>query len=183
MEPNNLYHIYNRGNNRVRIFYTRENYLFFIQKITKYISPHVDILAYCLMPNHFHLMVLTKGSYEQSGFSNDLRILLSSYTRAINSQNNWIGSLFQQNTKFKSLEDANDPEYPFTCFHYIHQNPVQAGLVNRFEEWEMSSFVDYAGLRNETICNKKLASLHLDIPETPELFIKQAYGIQIISEF
>jgi len=52
-----LFHIYNRGNNRDRVFYSRRNYLFFIEKINTYISPYADIIAWCLMPNHFHLMV------------------------------------------------------------------------------------------------------------------------------
>jgi putative transposase len=56
-EPNNIYHIYNRGNNSQRIFFTRDNYLFFLKKLQTYITPFADILAWCLMPNHFHLMV------------------------------------------------------------------------------------------------------------------------------
>ncbi len=53
-----LYHIYNQGNNRQKTFFNQENYLFFLKKIRKYIIPYADILAWCLMPNHFHLMVL-----------------------------------------------------------------------------------------------------------------------------
>ena len=52
-----IYHIYNRGNNSQPIFFSTENYLFFLKKIRKHILPHADILAWCLMPNHFHLMV------------------------------------------------------------------------------------------------------------------------------
>ena len=55
-----IYHVYNRGNNSQTIFYTRENYLFFLEKLRKYILPHADVLAWCLMPNHFHLMILVK---------------------------------------------------------------------------------------------------------------------------
>lgn len=56
-EPNHIYHIYNRGNNSQKIFFTRDNYLFFLKKIKLYVLPYADILAWCLMPNHFHLMV------------------------------------------------------------------------------------------------------------------------------
>ena len=56
-ETGDLYHIYNQGNDRVRIFFLRENYLFFLNKIKEHVLPHADILAWCLMPNHFHLMV------------------------------------------------------------------------------------------------------------------------------
>jgi putative transposase len=55
-----IYHIYNQGNNKGKIFFNRENYLFFLKKIRDHIVPFADILAWCLMPNHFHLMVLVK---------------------------------------------------------------------------------------------------------------------------
>ena len=56
-ETGDLYHIYNQWNNRDRIFFLRDNYLFFLNKIKLHVLPHADILAWCLMPNHFHLMV------------------------------------------------------------------------------------------------------------------------------
>jgi len=59
-ETGHLYHIYNQGNNRQKIFFSREHYLFFLNKIKKHILPHADILAWCLMPNHFHLMIYVK---------------------------------------------------------------------------------------------------------------------------
>ena len=57
-ETGHIFHIYNQGNNRQKIFFNRENYLFFLRKIKIYILPYADILAWCLMPNHFHFMVL-----------------------------------------------------------------------------------------------------------------------------
>ena len=62
-EKDHLYHIYNQGNNRRKVFYNRENYLFFLTKMKRYILPYANILAWCLMPNHFHLMVLV--NYEE----------------------------------------------------------------------------------------------------------------------
>ncbi len=55
-----IYHVYNRGNNLQMVFFTRENYLFFLEKLKKHILPHADILAWCLMSNHFHLMIAVK---------------------------------------------------------------------------------------------------------------------------
>ena len=51
-----FYHIYNRGNNRERVFYERENYAFFLRRVRQYLIPVVDVVAYCLMPNHYHLL-------------------------------------------------------------------------------------------------------------------------------
>jgi putative transposase len=108
-ETNNIYHIYNRGNNSQILFFNRENYLFFLQKAKTYITPYGDILAWCLMPNHFHFMVyvhrLSLEISEQVTESHQLTktrtlndsisIMLRSYTRAIQKQENITGSIFQ----------------------------------------------------------------------------------------
>lgn len=73
-------------------------------------------------------------------------------------------------------------DYPFICFHYIHQNPLKARLVKRMEDWEMSSFRDYAGLRDNTLVNKDLAIKMLDLPATPEQFIREAYAVQFLED-
>ena len=99
---------------------------------------------------------------------NDIRKLLSGYARIYNSRHESSGSLFRQKTKSKCLSDgnirrqykhdSNQNDSYFNCFHYIHQNTLVAALVKRIEDWKFSSFRDYAGLRNGTLCNKLLAS-------------------------
>lgn len=148
-----------------------EDYVTFLGKIRKHLSPHLDILAYCLMPNHFHLLVHSKEAIDIPRYRQDLRMMLSSYTRKINFRTKRTGSLFQQNTKAKPLE-AKD--YAFTCFHYIHQNPLRAQLVTKMEDWEFGSYRDYAGFRNGTLCIEGLAYLLLDIPENREAFTEQS---------
>ena len=162
---NELYHIYNRGNNRQKIFFKPENYVFFLKKVRTYILPYADILAYSLMPNHFHFLIhsdertiATKTIRDQNKniLSEGIRILLSSYTQAINKQNKSSGSLFQQNTKAQPIVKGSI-NYDLTVFHYIHQNAYRAKLVAKMEDWEYSSFADYCGKRNGTLCNKELA--------------------------
>jgi putative transposase len=60
IEPNHIYHIYNQINNRQKIFFNRENYLYFLKKVKQHPLPYADILAWCLMPNHFHLLVAVR---------------------------------------------------------------------------------------------------------------------------
>ena len=113
-ETGRIFHVYNQGNNRQEIFFDRDNYLFFLEKIRVYILPYVDILAWCLMPNHFHLMVLVNKVASPSGsatssraptgntpadFNKSIGIMLASYTRAINNQQKRSGSLFRPKTK------------------------------------------------------------------------------------
>ena len=120
-EKGYIYHIYNQGNNRQKIFFNRDNYLFFLKKIKVHITPYSDILAWCLMPNHFHLMVLVNGTTinssddskssdelkKQQTLNQSLAIMLRSYTRAINKQYNLTGSLFRQKTKAECLNCPN----------------------------------------------------------------------------
>jgi REP-associated tyrosine transposase len=180
---NELYHIYNRGNNRRKIFFSDRNYLFFLEKLRISVLPYCDMLAYCLMPNHFHFFIhsdqraiATKpfGANQQNVLSEGIRRLLSSYTQAVNNQNNSTGSLFQQNTKAKAIV-SGDANYDLTCFNYIHQNPIVANLVKRMEDWPYSSFADCCGLRNGSICNKELAIKFLGL--NMKTFYEESYRI------
>ncbi len=167
LEEGNIYHIYNRGNNSQQIFFKPDNYRYFLEKLRNCLLPHGDILAFALMPNHFHFLIYANsdsakivGNHPISryAFNEGLRSLLSSYSQGINKQEKRTGSLFTQNTKFKCLSDSEDKDlYGLTCFHYIHQNPLEARLVTKLEDWPYSSFRDYVGLRKGTLCNQELS--------------------------
>ncbi|WP_310588278.1 transposase [Dyadobacter sp. CY345] len=148
---------------------------FFLKKIETHLQKHCDLLAYCLMPNHFHLLIATKVNLSDDLINKAIQTILSSYSQAINKQENRTGSLFQQHTKTKSLE--SNAIYAETCFHYIHQNPLRAGLVRDIENWEFSSVKDYAFLRSYTICNLAKARLLFDLPDDGSAFLKLSYGI------
>jgi len=86
-------------------------------------------------------------------------ILLSSYSQAINKQNKTTGSLFQQKTKAKILSETDNGSmlsYFEQCFHYLHQNPMVARIVRNLSDWPYSSYLDYSGLRNGTLCAKEI---------------------------
>ena len=141
----NIYHLYNRGNNKQAIFFNEGNYIYFLKKMRKYIMPHCDILAYVLMPNHFHFLIHADERTEKqlahlpitkNVLSEGVRLLLSSYTKGINKQEGRIGNLIQQKTKSKCVYDGlNKNDYAAICFQYIHQNPVRAGLVGQPQAW------------------------------------------------
>lgn len=178
-QQHTLFHIYNRGNNRQTIFFERENYLYFLFKVRKYLLPHCEILSYCLMPNHFHLLIYADERTVQTVKigNNDINILsygfqnlLSSYTKAINRKFERTGSLFTQNTKAKALAPVPDG---YICLKYIHQNPLKAGLVQDMNDWEFSSFPDYTGIRNGSLCNQTLANKLLSFDKVQ--YFKTAY--------
>ena len=179
-EPDAVYHIYNRSNET--IFYSRKNYLYFLSKVQSLVAPACNIFAWVLMPNHFHFLVqATERSCNNISeshrpdvqvLSKQFGILLGSYTQAINRQQGRRGSLFAHKTKAKMLNEVYYPfsgsnrltgnpgyqlDYATACFLYIHQNPVIAGLSSKLEDWEFSSFRDYAGLRNGKLVKRDLA--------------------------
>ncbi len=166
-----FYHVYNRGNNSQPIFFNEKNYLFFMKKIREQLLPFSDIIAYCLMPNHFHFLLKANsaGLLERESFGGKpmqelayrIGILLSSYAQAINKQNKTTGSLFQQKTKAKHLFEIDNGariSYFEQCFHYIHQNPVVARMVKEPSDWQYSSYPDYTDLRKDTLCDKEIFS-------------------------
>lgn len=176
--PNQIFHVYNRGNQRQTIFFEREHYLYFLRKVRQYLKPHCSILAYCLMPNHFHFLIHSNEhtvapcaalrregktpKVDMSNFAHGMKMLLSSYTKGVNKQLGLTGSLFTQNTSAKQVSSEFSVEdYVLCCFRYIHQNPFAAGLVRDLADWEYSSFPDYAGLRKGTLCDVSLAKEQL----------------------
>jgi len=198
LEKGYMYHIYNQGNNQRKIFFKRDNYLFFLKKINTHLKPYADILAWCLMPNHFHLMVLileeeivvdnthpvtlSHGVSKIRTINDSIGILLRSYTRAINKQENFTGKLFREKTKAECLNCPNgttpnffiekggssiniqnsEKQYPQVCFNYIHQNPVEATLVSAETDYEFSSARDYAGIRDGKLINKDVAFEYIE---------------------
>ena len=169
-EKGAFYHIYNRSNNNEALFPLRENYRYFFQKCETYLRPYCAVLAYCLMPTHFHFLVRIETD-DSRLMSNQFAILLRSYTRAINKRFARHGNLFQQNTKAKRVDDES---YLLLLMNYIHQNPVRAGLVNRPANWEFSSYRDHARIRNGTIVDRTLMTHYF---QSPEAFVQFSLGI------
>ncbi len=174
-EKGHIYHVYNQGNNRQKIFFSKKNYNYFLNKMEMHITPYADIIAWCLMPNHFHIMIYIinpeipnpTNKHKQISLNHSLGIMLSSYTRAINRQNNTSGSLFRNKTKAICITESKnitasfyntvfgmvieDRNYLTTCFNYIHNNPVNAGLATKKEDWEFSSYKDYINQNHNSL--------------------------------
>jgi len=146
IEADCFYHIYNRGINGEIIFKTAKNYLFFLNKLKEYLSNVCDIYAYCLMPNHFHLLVriknnkylseitnhqnkeLEKGLHaSQNIFSKQFAKVFNSYSQAFNKENNRHGSLIESPFKRKLITSE---DYLRKCIIYIHQNPSHGDFKN-----------------------------------------------------
>lgn len=187
LAEDDIHHVFNRGINREVIFKRRQNYFYFIDGVRKYLLPYCDILAWTLMPNHFHFLIrankfsvplVLDRSFPRQQFSQGVKQLLSSYAKAINKQEGRTGNLFQQKTKSRLVNDPWE-NYSSIAFHYIHQNPVKAGLTDRMEDWEFSSFQEYLGRSEFNLCNVELTCSLLDLDR--ETFLEDSYKIQSFS--
>jgi putative transposase len=138
LEELKYYHIYNRSNNQEVVFKAEENYQYFLTKFNEQLNPFIEIIAYCLMPTHFHFLAKIRSNADMI-IQKRIGLILSSYTKAINKRYHRNGALFQPHTKAKEITDE---QYLFTLISYIHQNPLRSQLVQSFEEWKWSSYID-----------------------------------------
>ncbi len=161
LESEKVYHIYNRANGNEKLFLNEEHYYLFLLKYGQYISPIVETLAYCLLPNHFHLMVKIKN---YKSLSESLRLsesditpqliskqfgnLFSSYTQSFNKKYERKGSLFIPRFKRKEVTDSS---YFTKLVAYIHTNPVKHGLVKDPIDWMFSSYHAYTSLKKSNV--------------------------------
>jgi len=154
----NYYHIYNRGINSCNIFFQQRNYNYFLSLLKQYILDYVEILVYCLLPNHFHLLLrikeiiieTTDDNQPDKIISNEVktgefvseqfRRMFISYSQAINRQEKRTGSLYIRNFKRILLDDDDHLKY---LFFYIHYNPAKHGIYNNFKEYKFSSYKTY----------------------------------------
>lgn len=125
------------------------------QFITKFIASReclVDIVAYCLMPTHIHLVL---RQTEDNGITIFMKNTLDSYTRYFNIKTKRKGPLWQ--SRFKNVLVEND-EQLLHLTRYLHLNPSSEGLVTNPMEWPYSSYGEYIGLVEDKICSTNILS-------------------------
>ncbi len=141
--PGQYYHIYNRGANRDKIFFCEENYGYCLKLMKKYLLGNgIAVIAYCLMPNHFHFLLRLDSDVD---LSNVLACLFRAYVLAVNKQQKRSGTLFEG--RFKDVHVSKDEYLQHLC-RYIHANPVKAGLVADPNDWLYSNYLEWVGERS-----------------------------------
>ena len=140
LEAGCLYHVFNRGNNRENLFKESPNYAFFLERYVRHAGPFVDTVCYCLMPNHFHLLIRVKqeeawptGRSPARAFGN----FFASYAKSMNNRYSRTGSLFEN--RFKRLP-VDEARYAARLVCYIHSNSQKHGFTTDFRTWPHSSY-------------------------------------------
>ena len=167
----NIYHLYNRGAKRQPIFRTIENYLFLMRRMRQYtLDFSISVIAYCLMPNHFHFVFRQNT---QHSISDCMHRIFNSYSKAFNKRYNLSGTLFEAPFKAK-LVDSN--EYLAHLCRYVHRNPLEARLVDELSEWEHSNYLEWIGKRSGEMVDLEMVNTLFPRPGQYEEFVKFYLG-------
>lgn len=167
-----IYHIFNRGVNKEKIFLTKKDYEIFLHRLKENLFPELidkkksswlerrrkilppnsfDLIAYCLMPNHFHLLIQQKANLPITKL---ISKICTSYSMCFNKTNNRIGAVFQD--AFKAVLVENNEQLLWTSY-YIHKNPIEANLVDDLKNYKWSSYLEYFDQQTSiNLCNKEI---------------------------
>lgn len=139
--PDTFYHVLSRGNEKRDIYYDERDYFRFLDCLEQMVGRfNLEIHAYVLMKNHYHLLIRTK----EANLSQAIQWLGVSYSVWFNRRHERSGHLFQG--RFKSFLIEDDRYFIAMC-HYIHGNPFRAGLVRRLWDYRWSSYRNYVDQR------------------------------------
>ena len=172
------FHIYNRGNNKENIFKEDKNYYFFLKLMQKYISSICEVFAYCLLKNHFHLVIKTNDNADDKLISQKFSNFLNSYSKAINKAYDRNGSLFKDRFSRKKIDSE---KYLKQLIVYVHLNPEHHGFVSDFKKYKFSSFKSYLS-NSPSKLNREFILLLFDSRENFEVVHNQK-KIDISNEF
>ena len=139
------HHITQRGNRREQVFFTDEDRQAYLGWLKEYAEKHkVDILAYCLMTNHIHLVAVPRT---EDGLQQTLKPLHMRYAQRINRTRGWKGHLWQGRFFSSALDEA----YLWAAIRYVERNPVRARMVRKAENYRWSSAAAHCGLMHDDV--------------------------------
>lgn len=140
-ESGKICHLYSRSIGIQELFLSDENYKFFLRKYSQYCGECFDTIAYCLIPNHFHLLVRVKENQQDPEIVKSFSNFLNCYAKAFNKSIGRNGGLFQRKFKRKLIDSES---YLSRIMLYIHLNPIKHNLARKVNEWRYSSFASYS---------------------------------------
>jgi len=132
------YHVFNRGANREEIFRTSENYFYLIELVERFVVNGIQMIVYCLMPNHFHFLLRQTADYSVSQF---IQAVFNIYSKAFNKAHHRKGTVFEGS--FRAIEIYDQNHLLHLC-RYIHRNPLEAGLAADLNDWPYSNYTEWA---------------------------------------
>jgi putative transposase len=143
--PDIPYHITSRGNHGQDVFFTTDDRTRFLKWLSEYSVIHeLDILAYCLMSNHIHIVAIP---HTINSLARTLHVIKLRHTQSVNFAKDLDGILWQGRYFATALDDL----HLWVCIRYVEQNPVRAGIVRHAWEYMWSSAACHCGLRDDPV--------------------------------
>jgi REP element-mobilizing transposase RayT len=152
-----FHHVYNRAVDKRTIFYTEKDYEYFLGKALFFKEKTgVKIIAYCILPNHWHFLLKEPGPvFNQTGWTSQISrfisLLSNSYTKYFNLNKDHSGRIFQGPFKSKLVQDDN---YLRVLIRYINLNPIKHKIVKKIEDWPYVSHHNYIGKEKYNLIDK-----------------------------
>lgn len=160
------YHIYNRGAGGQLIFQEDENYLFLLRRVKEYAAAlDVTVIAYCLMPNHYHFLLRQEGEQPAGRLA---QRVFNSYTKALNRRYGRSGTLFEGPYKAVHVDES---VYLLHLCRYIHANPVRHGRVSDVEGWLYCNYPEWTGTRSGTLVDWAFVEQHFPVAGSYRKFV------------
>lgn len=154
--PGLPHHVTQRGIRKKRTFFGVADYLAYIRLLKHYQSKAgVRIWAYCLMPNHVHMIVVPESEASLAKFFGPVHCR---YATKVNADHDWQGHLWQQ--RFYST--VMDERHTLVAMRYVELNPVRSGLCQRAEEWRWSSACANLGLKHDSLVETRATRALVD---------------------
>ncbi len=197
--PDGVFHVLSHAVGNELLFRNDENYRFFLQRYSKYITPIADTFSYSLLPNHFHLMIRIKNEsiiqdhfkkmkpkkefvsaivpeFIMECFSN----FLNSYAKSYNKMYRRMGALFID--YLRRVEVNSDLQFGSTIF-YVHKNPVHHGLCKNISDWHWSSYKTFLSQSSTMVKREEVlkwfgsVEQFIQYHEQP-IYLKNAAGLE-----
>ncbi len=195
--PKEIYHLYNRGVGKMDIFKDSQDLFVFLLRLKENIFPELidqsklswlekrrkllpshsfDLISYCLMPNHFHLLIQQKTDLSITKL---ISKICTSYAIYFNKKYNRVGAMFQD--QFKAVLIKNNEQLLWTSF-YIHKNPLEAKLVKSLNNYKWSSYSEYCNFKEDNgLCNKNIIFEQFNSPKSYLKYFKDKENNRISS--
>ena len=185
-ETSHFFHLYNRGNNKENIFLEDENYLYFLLLMKKYLLQIADVYSYCLLPNHFHIILKFKEAHSlpinlrerKQKLHQPISNMLNAYTKSINKKYKRTGSLFQEHLKRIKIEDEG---YLKNLIIYMNTNPTHH-QISDYKTYKYSSYKSLTSNKKTLLRRNEVIKLFNDVNNFKYVLEHKKINIEMLQE-
>ena len=165
-QPHTFYHLYNRGRSRLSICHDHHDYLDIIDKLKTYSRKYcIAVIAYALLPNHFHFLVRQDNAPRASLLP---QRIFNGYSKTYNKKYRHSGTIFEGRVKAKPVQAE---AYLLHLCRYIHANPVLHGFARTVDDWVYTNYPEWMGTRDGTLVDRQFIRAHFESPAAYQAFV------------